>query len=299
MESKLDGSVVTTTITDSDGNSVSGSVDLSELKTNQENINEKNITEINKTIDNMEENSMAQYNKLGKEIKRVGARAAALAALHPLDFDPDDKLTFAAGYGNYRGENAASFGAFYRPDEKMMFSVGGTVSGNDNMINANVSFSLDPVAHVTNSKTAMAMEILDLRSEICELKGMALELATDGQDVPMFPDVPENHWAYEYVEGLQKAGVIEGYPSGNFDGDRVCTRYEFAAMLFRALKARQVVPAELLKEFEPEMGRFRVDHIKGEENAKNKIERVRVNTGKAYKNRDVYGTKVAEDEVAE
>ena len=109
-------------------------------------------------------NNTNRINQLGSRVNKVGAGAAALAALHPMDFDPDDKLTFSAGYGNYAGENAAAIGAYYRPDEKVMFSVGGTVGNGENMVNAGVSFSLDRTNHVSNSRTAMAREILDLRA---------------------------------------------------------------------------------------------------------------------------------------
>ena len=97
-------------------------------------------------------NNTNRINKLGSRVNKVGAGAAALAALHPMDFDPDDKLTFSAGYGNYAGENAAAIGAYYRPDEKVMFSVAGTVGNGENMVNAGVSFALDRTNHVSNSR---------------------------------------------------------------------------------------------------------------------------------------------------
>ena len=233
-------------------------------------------------------------SKLNNRINKVGARAAALAALHPLDFDPDDKLTFAAGYGHYKGENAGAIGAFYRPDEKVMFSVAGTVANGETMINAGISFSLDRTAHQTTSKTAMAREILDLREQVNQLKALVSQLvAPKNVNAQMFPDVPENHWAYEYVAGLQKQGVLDGYPDGNFSGDRTCTRYEFAAMLFRAMKAGQVVPQALVDEFKPELGRIRVDRVSGADSDYHKIERVRVNGDKDF-NRDAYGSKQAQ-----
>lgn len=118
--------------------------------------------------------------KLGK----VGAGAAALAALHPLDYDADDKFSFAAGYGNYAGENAAALGAFYRPNENVMFSVGGTLGTGENMVNAGVSFALGHGAAAGTSKAAMAKkieaqdeEIADLKAEVEELKAMVRELA--------------------------------------------------------------------------------------------------------------------------
>ena len=175
-------------------------------------------------------NNTNRINQLGSRVNKVGAGAAALAALHPMDFDPDDKLTFSAGYGNYGGENAAAIGAYYRPDEKVMFSVGGTVGNGENMVNAGVSFSLDRTNHVSNSRTAMAREILDLRAEVTELKAMVAKggLGSIAEDkMKIFPDVAENHWAYEYVGKLAAAGIIEGYPDGKFSGDRMMSRYEF------------------------------------------------------------------------
>ena len=239
-------------------------------------------------------NNTNRINQLGSRVNKVGAGAAALAALHPMDFDPDDKLTFSAGYGNYGGENAAAIGAYYRPDEKVMFSVGGTVGNGENMVNAGVSFSLDRTNHVSNSRTAMAREILDLRAEVTELKAMVAKggLGSIAEDkMKIFPDVAENHWAYEYVGKLAAAGIIEGYPDGNFSGDRMMSRYEFAAMLYRAMQKGAQLDSKIINEFAPEMGRIRVDRISGEDGDRDKIERVRVNAVKGE--RDHYGNKVA------
>ena len=238
-----------------------------------------------------------RINQLGSRVNKVGAGAAALAALHPMDFDPDDKLTFSAGYGNYGGENAAAIGAYYRPDEKVMFSVGGTVGNGENMVNAGVSFSLDRTNHVSNSRTAMAREILDLRAEVTELKAMVAKggLGSIAEDkMKIFPDVAENHWAYEYVGKLAAAGIIEGYPDGNFSGDRMMSRYEFAAMLYRAMQKGAQLDSKIINEFAPEMGRIRVDRISGEDGDRDKIERVRVNAVKGE--RDHYGNKIAKAE---
>ncbi len=235
-----------------------------------------------------------RLNNLGSRVNKVGAGAAALAALHPMDFDPDDKLTFSAGYGNYAGENAAAIGAYYRPDEKVMFSVGGTVGNGENMVNAGVSFALDRTNHVSNSRTAMAREILDLRAEVNELKAMVAKggLGSIAEDkMKIFPDVAENHWAYEYVGKLAAAGIIEGYPDGNYSGDRMMSRYEFAAMLYRAMQKGAQLDSKIVKEFAPEMGRIRVDRISGEDGDRSKIERVRVNATKGE--RDHYGNKIA------
>ena len=242
-------------------------------------------------------NNTNRINQLGSRVNKVGAGAAALAALHPMDFDPDDKLTFSAGYGNYGGENAAAIGAYYRPDEKVMFSVGGTVGNGENMVNAGVSFSLDRTNHVSNSRTAMAREILDLRAEVTELKAMVAKggLGSIAEDkMKIFPDVAENHWAYEYVGKLAAAGIIEGYPDGKFSGDRMMSRYEFAAMLYRAMQKGAQLDSKIINEFAPEMGRIRVDRISGEDGDHDKIERVRVNAVKGE--RDHYGNKIAKAE---
>ena len=263
-------------------------------------VNYGQLKDTNNHIDRVENQVVSntnRINQLGNRVNKVGAGAAALAALHPMDFDPDDKLTFSAGYGNYGGENAAAIGAYYRPDEKVMFSVGGTVGNGENMVNAGVSFSLDRTNHVSNSRTAMAREILDLRAEVTELKAMVAKggLGSIAEDkMKIFPDVAENHWAYEYVGKLAAAGIIEGYPDGNFSGDRMMSRYEFAAMLYRAMQKGAQLDSKIINEFAPEMGRIRVDRISGEDGDRDKIERVRVNAVKGE--RDHYGNKIAKAE---
>ena len=230
-------------------------------------------------------------NRVDNRMKKGLAGAAALAALHPLEFDPDDKLTFAAGLGNYRGENAGAVGAFYRPDEKVMLSVGGTFGNGENMVNAGISFSLDRVAHVTNSKTAMAREILDLRRELTELKASMASgnWMLDPSLTRLFPDTEENHWAYEYVKTLAGNHIIEGYPDGLFKGERMITRYEMAAILYRAMMSGANLPDKALNEFAAELGRFRVDRVYGKGDARHKVERIRVND-ENRKERDVYGS---------
>ena len=236
-----------------------------------------------------------RVDSLGSRVDKVGAGAAALAALHPMDFDPDDKLTFAAGYGNYKGKNAAAVGAFYRPDEKVMFSIGGTFGNGENMVNAGISFSLDRTARVSNSRTAMAKEIVDLRANVANLTALVGQLTAgmggtiEMDRMKLFPDVPENHWAYEYIGRLAAAGIIEGYPDGMFNGNRMMSRYEFAAMLYRALEKGVKLDHKLVREFEPEMGRIHVARISGADGDRGKIERVRVYGGD---NRDHYGSKL-------
>lgn len=255
--------------------------------------------DINNRINGVENQVISnsnRINQLGNRVNKVGAGAAALAALHPMDFDPDDKLTFSAGYGNYGGENAAAIGAYYRPDEKVMFSVGGTVGNGENMVNAGVSFALDRTNHVSNSRTALAREVIDLRGQLAVMgaKMAKMEKALgmlDETKTKLFPDIPANHWAYEYIAKLAGNGYIEGYPDGNFGGDRLMTRYEFAAMLYRAIEKGAALEEKIIKEFEPELGRIRVDRISGEDGDRDKIERVRVNDTKGE--RDHYGNKLA------
>lgn len=218
-------------------------------------------------------------NKLGNRINKVGAGAAALAALHPLDFDPDDKWDFAAGYGNYNGENAAAIGAYYRPNEDTMFSVGGSFGNGENMVNAGVSLKLGQGNHVSTSKVAMAKEIKDLRKELEGLKSALLDVNAgkklDTSKLQLFPDVPKNHWAYEYVSTLKGNGVLTGYPDGEFKGDRPMTRYEFATMLYKAMLEGATLSDKILKEFAPELEHFTVDTVHQDKDGKPTVERVR------------------------
>ena len=238
-----------------------------------------------------------EISRLDDRTQKGLAGAAALAALHPMDFNPDDKMQFSAGFGHYRGQNAAAIGAFYRPDESVMFSIGGVIGNGDNMINAGITFGLDGTRNrITRSRTAMAREIQDLRSLVTQMAARMDRLEGANAETAMFPDVPENHWAYEYVEDLQKRGALKGYPDGLFKGDRAMTRYEFAAMLDRLVRSGVTLDSKIAKEFEPELGRIYVERISGQDNDRNKIERVRVNNSDSKypegKNRDVYGSKI-------
>lgn len=223
--------------------------------------------------------NVQSISKLGNRINKVGAGAAALAALHPLDFDPDDKWDIAAGYGNYNGENAAAIGAYYRPNEDTMFSVGGSFGNGENMVNAGVSLKLGQGNHVSTSKVAMAKEIKDLRKELEGLKSALLDVNAgkklDTSKLQLFPDVPKNHWAYEYVSTLKGNGALTGYPDGEFKGDRPMTRYEFATMLYKAMLEGATLSDKILKEFEPELERFTVDTVHQDKDGKPTVERVR------------------------
>lgn len=237
--------------------------------------NQQNITQLGNSL-----------NKLDNRINRVGAGAAALAALHPLDFDPDDKWDFAAGYGNYRGANAAAVGLYYRPNEDTMFSVGGSFGGGENMINAGISLKIGGGSHVSTSRVAMAKEIRDLRqaladqaAEMAQLKAMH-HLAIDPNKSMLFPDVADNHWAYEYVTKLAGNGIIEGYPDGLFKGNQVMTRYEFAAIVYRLMEKglghTDPEMNRLAREFSDELSYIRIDTIHQDKDGTPTVQRVRV-----------------------
>ena len=256
-------------------------------------------------------NVTSKVNKLDTRVNRVGAGAAALAALHPLDFNPDDKWDFAVGYGNYKDAHAVAVGAFYRPNEDTMFSVGGSLGGGENMVNAGLSVKLGQGNGVSTSKVAMAKEIVDLKDAVTRLEAqneqfrqIIGQMAGKHVDVD-FPDVPKDHWAYQYVKSLADRGLLEGYPDGEFKGDRSMTRYEFAAIIYRALQNGAPVDGNMGKamdEFGPEIEkvreayRFRVDRVSGGDNDRHKVERVRVNN-KDHKDkneyRDVYGSHIS------
>lgn len=237
-----------------------------------------NVAQLFATNQQVAQNAQS-ISKLGNRINKVGAGAAALAALHPLDFDPDDKWDFAAGYGNYNGENAAAVGAYYRPNEDTMFSVGGSFGNGENMVNAGVSLKLGQGNHVSTSKVAMAKEIKDLRKELEGLKSALLDVnagkKVDTSKLQLFPDVPKNHWAYEYVSTLKGNGALTGYPDGEFKGDRPMTRYEFATMLYKAMLEGATLSDRILKEFAPELERFTVDTVHQDKDGKPTVERVR------------------------
>ena len=281
MSSEFNDGSLTISVTDSDNNKVSTTVSGIASK--------DDVAEVNKQVS---ENSK-RISQLGGRVDKVGAGAAALAALHPMDFDPDYKLSFAAGVGNYNGQSAAALGMFFRPDEKVMFSIGGTMGNGENMVNAGISFALDRTNHISNFRTALAREVIDLRAQVAEMKAMLANRglsSIDEDKLKLFPDIPENHWAYEYVDKLADAGIIEGYPDGNFNGDRMMSRYEFAAMLYHAMQNGAQLDSKIINEFMPEMGRIRVDRISGNDGDRHKIERVRVNGPR--NERDHYGSKL-------
>ena len=271
----------------------------SQVKNNADNISnlDTRVTHIGNSL-----------TKLGDRVDRVGAGAAALAALHPQDFDPDDKWDFAAGYGNYKDAHAVAVGAFYRPNEDTMFSVGGSFGGGENMVNAGVTFKLGQHNHVSRSRVALARDVLELKQIVAKQdemiqKLMSGKVSMSTKDVT-FPDVPKDHWAYTYVKSLADKGYLEGYPDGEFKGNRAMTRYEYATVIYRALQNGAPNDADMsraVEEFKPELAkvqeveRFRVDRISGKDNDRHKIERVRVNDKNDKVNndfRDVYGSHI-------
>ena len=277
------------TITMQDGNVNMGGNQIHHVAPGQAPDDAVNVSQLNATN--------YAVNKLDTRVNRVGANAAALAALHPLDFDPDDKWDFSAGYGHYKDANAAAVGAFYRPNEDTMFSVGGSFGGGENMVNAGISVKLGQGNHVSTSRVAMAKEIKDLKKDVAALKAVVNQQSAlidkltgvnagqlSGSD-DLFPDVPANHWAYEYVTRLKQAGILTGYPDGNFAGDRMMTRYEFAAIVYRAIMAGAAANPSLnkdgtldrlSKEFSSEMKYIRIDTIRKDRNGRPTIQRVRV-----------------------
>lgn len=232
-------------------------------------------------------NLKKDVSRLDKRVNRGVAGAAALAALHPLDFDPDAKWDFAAGYGHFHNGNAAALGAFYRPNEDVQLSVGSTVGNGDTVVNAGVSVKVGAHSNVSRSRVAIGKEVLELKKTVALQNAQIQKLTALLNDVAgthmkadrttLFPDVASNHWAYEAVSDLSRRGLVEGYPDGTFGGDRLLTRYEFAEIVYRALQNGVQVDEQLVTEFSPEMALFRVDTVAKNHQGQPTIERVRVN----------------------
>ena len=268
----------------------------------QTQINNSTPGAINNNINNLNN----RVGNVEKRVNKVGAGSAALAALHPLDFNPDDKWTIAAGYGHYHNANSAALGAFYRPNEDTMFSVGGTVGTGETQLNAGVSLRLGKRAPESHSRVAMGREIAELNARLQDMENKYNNLlqiltphAIDPSKTAEFPDVPRNHWAYQYISQLAGNGILVGYPDGTFKGDVKMTRYEFATMLYRALQNGAPIDDNMkraMNEFGPELqnirlNHFRVDRISGADNDRHKTERVRVNN-EPKTQRDVYGSRI-------
>ena len=257
------------------GTNDTDAVNVAQLKQLRNNIG-GDITNINGTV-----------SRLDKRVNKAVAGSAALAALHPLDFDPDAKWDFAAGYGHYHNGNAAALGAFYRPNEDVQLSVGSTLGNGETVVNAGLSVKVGAHSNVSRSRVAIGKEVLELKKTVALQNAQIQKLTTllDGvagtnmkaDRTTLFPDVPSNHWAYEAVSDLSRRGLVEGYPDGTFGGDRMLTRYEFAQIVYRAIQNGVQVDEQLVTEFSPEMALFRVDTVAKNHQGQPTIERVRVN----------------------
>lgn len=295
------GNRVTVTSNNNTDGTPNYTVAIDQATSDQINNNSSAINTLNQTINNVND----RYDSLTrtvsnnqKEARRGIAGAAAVAALHPLDFDPDHKLDIMAGVGHFKGQTATALGLAYRPNEDVMFTLGGAINGSDSVLNAGISYKVGAKSNVSRSRVAVAKDLQDLKATVAKLQAdneklKAIVNAVTGANMTvdqdkLFPDVPSNHWAYEAVEGLRQRGLVIGYEDGNFKGDRLLTRYEFAQIVYRALQRAQEtsqdVDARLIEEFSPEMARFKVDQMgKG-------IERVHVQTSTKDVQRDAYGT---------
>lgn len=260
-------------------------VNVSQLKRVQDQITNSttNISQNTADIKNIK----GDISKLDKRVNKAVAGSAALAALHPLDFDPDAKWDFAAGYGHYHNGNAAALGAFYRPNEDVQLSVGSTVGNGETVVNAGLSVKVGAHSNVSRSRVAIGKEVLELKKTVALQNAQIQKLTTllngvagtnmKADRTTLFPDVPSNHWAYEAVSNLSRRGLVEGYPDGTFGGDRLLTRYEFAEIVYRAIQNGVQVNEQLVTEFSPEMALFRVDTVAKNHQGEPTIERVRVN----------------------
>ena len=263
--------------------------DIKNIKGNVTNI-QNDVTDIQNNITNINNNMNSfrgDLSKMDKRIDKSVAGAAALAALHPLDFDPDAKWDFAAGYGHYRSGDAAAIGAFYRPNEDVQLSIGSTVGSDETVFNAGLSVKVGAHSNVSRSRVAIGKEVLALKKTVAEQNAQIQKLTAllngvagtkmKADHTTLFPDVAANHWAYEAVSDLSRRGLVEGYPDGTFGGDRMLTRYEFAQIVYRAIQDGVTVDDRLVTEFSPEMALFRVDIVAKNAQGEPTIERVRVN----------------------
>ena len=280
---------ITNQINNNTTNIAKNTDDIKNLKGNVTNV-QNDVADIQNNITNINNNMNSfrgDLSKMDKRIDKSVAGAAALAALHPLDFDPDAKWDFAAGYGHYRSGDAAAIGAFYRPNEDVQLSIGSTVGGDETVFNAGLSVKVGAHNGVSRSRVAIGKEVLALKKTVAEQNAQIQKLTAllngvagtkmKADHTTLFPDVATNHWAYEAVSDLSRRGLVEGYPDGTFGGDRMLTRYEFAQIVYRAIQDGVTVNDRLVTEFSPEMALFRVDTVAKNAKGEPTIERVRVN----------------------
>ncbi len=221
----------------------------------QLNATNQRVTTVENRMDGVENRMDRVENRvdnLDNRIDKVGASAAAMANLHPMDFDEDSKVSVAAAVGNYRSETAGALGVFYRPTDRVMLNVSTSFGNGENMIGGGVSFKLGKSskrlekAEATNA--ALAKQVTNLQNRLDALLGVLNpSLSKD------FPDVPANHWAYEAVSRLAGNDIIQGYEDGKYHGERTMTRYEMAEIIYNALSKGAKAEAKLVEEFRPEL----------------------------------------------
>lgn len=208
-------------------------------------------------VENRVTNVENRVDKMDSRIDKVGANAAAMANLHPLEFDEDSKWNVAAAVGNYKGETAAAVGAFYRPNEDVMFNLSTTFGNDENMVGGGLSLRLGKGGNREKDKKLKAAiaENNDLRAKVDDLTARmdALLSVINPNMSKEFPDVPENHWAYEAVTRLAGNNIVQGYEDGKFHGERTMTRYEMAEIIYNALSRGAKAEKKLVEEFKPEL----------------------------------------------
>ena len=189
-------------------------------------------------------------NDLEGKVNKVGANAAAMANLHPMEFDPSSKWNIAAAIGNYGSETAAALGAFYRPNDDVMVNLSTAFGTGENMVGGGVSVRLGKGGNKLSREetNALKAQVADLTARMDAL--LSVLNPNMSKD---FPDVPENHWAYEAVSRLAGNDIVQGYPDGEFHGERTMTRYEMAEIIYNALSRGAEAEKELVEEFKPEL----------------------------------------------
>lgn len=189
-------------------------------------------------------------NDLEGKVNKVGANAAAMANLHPMEFDPDSKWNIAAAIGNYGSETAAALGAFYRPNDDVMVNLSTAFGTGENMVGGGVSVRLGKGGNKLSREESNA-----LKAQVADLTARmdALLSVLNPNMSKDFPDVPENHWAYEAVSRLAGNDIVQGYPDGEFHGERTMIRYEMAEIIYNALSRGAEAERELVEEFKPEL----------------------------------------------
>lgn len=209
------------------------------------------------SVENRVDTVENRVSNLDSRVDKVGANAAALANLHPLEFDADSKWNIAAAVGGYKGETATAIGAFYRPNENVMVNVSSSFGTGENMYGGGISLRIGQGGNkarrnatngLTEREKAQQKQIDYLTSRLDAL--LSVINPNMSKD---FPDVPENHWAYEAVSKLAGNGIIQGYEDGKYHGERTMTRYEMAEIIYNALSKGAKAEKKLVEEFKPEL----------------------------------------------